>query len=568
MMRSMFAGVAGSRNHQFKMDIIGNNISNINTIGYKTSRMTFQEAFVQTLKPGSSPTNGNTGGTNPAQVGLGTVIRSVDVVMTQGSLESTDRLTDLAIDGEGFFVLTDGVARKYSRDGSFDIDGEGYLVSPGSGWKVMGWLATDGKIDKSAAIQTIRLQIGESMTAQATDAIRYRGNLNAESSSLYGVEAQETAVVAGNLLLDAARAAVAGGGDVAAVVAAVTTERAAVDGAVDAVIAAVNAELSANPDATASDLVAAAQAAAGTSTVALDMVDAIAKLQANVPGTTAVDVVKLLNDTAATVKNTTAAALDAATTAQADPTATPEKVKDAVGSVAEATSASLAVAQAVPSQWATQTMVYVSQGVQHNLQIQFYKVENNKWVWQATSPGATGEGVIRFLSDGQCDRDYASQQITIDPANGADLITITIDFSNVSQFGAASNVADAMVNGFPSGTLESFKIDPDGTITGIYSNQQNEVLGQIVLAKFTNPAGLSREGSNLYAETPNSGSANIGAAEDGGRGSIISCSVEMSNVDLAREFTDLIITLRGFQANARLITTAEEMLQELIQLKR
>ena len=125
-----------------------------------------------------------------------------------------------------------------------------------------------------------------------------------------------------------------------------------------------------------------------------------------------------------------------------------------------------------------------------------------------------------------------------------------------------------MVNGFPSGTLESFKIDPDGTITGIYSNQQNEVLGQIVLAKFTNPAGLSREGSNLYAETPNSGSANIGAAEDGGRGSIISCSVEMSNVDLAREFTDLIITLRGFQANARLITTAEEMLQELIQLKR
>ena len=347
----MFAGVAGSRNHQFKMDIIGNNISNINTIGYKTA-VTFQEAFAQTLKPGSSPTNRNTGGTNPAQVGLGTVIRSVDVVMTQGSLESTDRLTDLAIDGEGFFVLTDGVARKYSRDGSFDIDGEGYLVSPGSGWKVMGWLATDGKIDKSAAIQTIRLQIGESMTAQATDAIRYRGNLNAESSSLYTVEARETAVVAANLLLDAARAAVAGGGDVAAVVAAVTTERTAVDGAVDAVIAAVNAELSANPDATASDLVTAAQAAVGTSTVALDMVDAIAKLQANVPGTTAVDVVKLLNDTAATVKNTTAAALDAATTAQADPTATPEKVKDAVGSVAEATSASLAVAQAVPSQWA------------------------------------------------------------------------------------------------------------------------------------------------------------------------------------------------------------------------
>jgi flagellar hook protein FlgE len=563
----MFAGVAGSRNHQLKMDVIGNNISNINTIGYKSSRMSFQEAFAQTLKAGSSPTGGTTGGTNPAQVGLGTRVRSIDVVMTQGSLEGTDRLTDLAIDGEGFFVLTDGVSRMYSRDGSFDIDGEGYVVSPGSGWKVMGWRATDGKIDASQPIETLRLMIGESMTAKATDSIRYRGNLNAESSSLYSIEALDTAVVAGTALLDAARTAVAGGGDVAAVLEAVEDERSAVDGAVEAVMSAVAAGLS-NPAATADDIVGAAQAAAAGNDVALDMAAAAADLVASVPGITALDVAKLLSDTATTVKGTTEAAVNAAISAAAEPTATSEKVKDTVGDVLDSVNASLAAARAVPSDWATQTQVYDSQGVQHNLQIRFYKVENNKWVWRVSSPGATGEGVIRFQSDGQCDRDYALQQVVIDPANGADLIMINIDFTNVSQFGAGSNVTDAMVNGFPSGTLESFKIDPDGTITGIYSNQQNEVLGQIVLAKFTNPAGLSREGSNLYAETPNSGSANVGAAEDGGRGSIISGSVEMSNVDLAREFTDLIITLRGFQANARLITTAEEMLQELIQLKR
>lgn len=567
MMRSMFAGVAGSRNHQLKMDVIGNNISNINTIGYKSSRMSFQEAFAQTLKAGSSPTGGTTGGTNPAQVGLGTRVRSIDVVMTQGSLEGTDRLTDLAIDGEGFFVLTDGVSRMYSRDGSFDIDGEGYVVSPGSGWKVMGWRATDGKIDASQPIETLRLMIGESMTAKATDSIRYRGNLNAESSSLYSIEALDTAVVAGTALLDAARTAVAGGGDVAAVLEAVEDERSAVDGAVEAVMSAVAAGLS-NPAATADDIVGAAQVAAAGNDVALDMAAAAADLVASVPGITALDVAKLLSDTATTVKGTTEAAVNAAISAAAEPTATSEKVKDTVGDVLDSVNASLAAARAVPSDWATQTQVYDSQGVQHNLQIRFYKVENNKWVWRVSSPGATGEGVIRFQSDGQCDRDYALQQVVIDPANGADLIMINIDFTNVSQFGAGSNVTDAMVNGFPSGTLESFKIDPDGTITGIYSNQQNEVLGQIVLAKFTNPAGLSREGSNLYAETPNSGSANVGAAEDGGRGSIISGSVEMSNVDLAREFTDLIITLRGFQANARLITTAEEMLQELIQLKR
>jgi flagellar hook protein FlgE len=287
-----------------------------------------------------------------------------------------------------------------------------------------------------------------------------------------------------------------------------------------------------------------------------------------VPNATALDVVEILTQTYTMVTSVTASAAAAADAAAAEVTTTPGKVKDAVGDVLDTVTASEATAKAMPSEWFTQTEVYDSLGVKHQLGIKFSKIDNNLWVWEATSPGATGTGVIKFQSDGKCDRGDAHQQLTIDPGNGADLIVIDIDLSNVSQFGSKSTVTDAMVNGFPSGTLESFKIDPDGTIIGVFSNQQNEVLGQIVLAKFTNPSGLKREGNNMYAETPNSGTANIGAAEDGGRGSVISESIEMSNVDLAREFTDLIITLRGFQANARLITTAEEMLQELIQLKR
>ncbi|MGB4760574.1 MAG: flagellar hook-basal body complex protein, partial [Bacillota bacterium] len=212
MLRSLFAGVTGSRSHQSRMDVIGNNIANVNTIGYKSARMTFQEAFAQTIRSGSRPSenknkNKKIGGTNPAQIGLGNMIRSIDVDMTQGGLESTEKLTDMAIDGDGFFVLSDGEATKYTRDGSFTLDGEGYLVAPGSGYKVMGWMATDGKIDKSESLKAIRIQLGESMTAQATDMVRYRGNLNAESSGLFDLEALGIGAEVARMLHDAAKAA-------------------------------------------------------------------------------------------------------------------------------------------------------------------------------------------------------------------------------------------------------------------------------------------------------------------------------------------------------------------------
>ncbi|HOB92072.1 MAG TPA: flagellar hook-basal body complex protein, partial [Bacillota bacterium] len=321
--------------------------------------------------------------------------------------------------------------------------------------------------------------------------------------------------------------------------------------------------------ATAAGVVAAIRGADVTDTNLQNAVaDACDRVASAIPGATAQDVISALARIQNTVATVTARATEAAQEAAADGSATPADVRDAVGDVLDSTNVLLASAQAAPSEWSTQTEIYDSQGVKHELHLVFTKVDDNRWVWRAVSPGATGEGTVIFRADGTVDRDYMSQQVVVDPANGAALINATLDFSNITQFGAGSSVADAFVTGFPSGTLESFKIDPDGTITGIYSNQQNEILGQIVLAKFTNPAGLSRDGNNLYTETANSGTANIGSAAESGRGKIMSGQVEMSNVDLAREFTDMIITLRGFQANARLITTAEEMLQELIQLKR
>ncbi len=566
MLRSLFAGVTGSRSHQSRMDVIGNNIANVNTIGYKSARMTFQEAFAQTIRSGSRPSE-NIGGTNPAQIGLGNMIRSIDVDMTQGGLESTEKLTDMAIDGDGFFVLSDGEATKYTRDGSFTLDGEGYLVAPGSGYKVMGWMATDGKIDKSESLKAIRIQLGESMTAQATDMVRYRGNLNAESSGLFDLEALGIGAEVARMLHDEAKAAAETADDPSNVARDVGSSETSINDDISALLSAAKA--AAGPDATAENVVAAIRGATETDINLQNAVaDACDRVASAIPGATAQDVISALERIQNTVATVTARATEAAQEAAADDSATPADVRDAVGDVLDSTNVLLASAQAAPSEWSTQTEIYDSQGVKHELHLVFTKVDDNRWVWRAVSPGATGEGTVIFRADGTVDRDYMSQQVVVDPANGAALINATLDFSNITQFGAGSSVADAFVTGFPSGTLESFKIDPDGTITGIYSNQQNEILGQIVLAKFTNPAGLSRDGNNLYTETANSGTANIGSAAESGRGKIMSGQVEMSNVDLAREFTDMIITLRGFQANARLITTAEEMLQELIQLKR
>ncbi|MGB9839457.1 flagellar hook-basal body complex protein, partial [Thermovenabulum sp.] len=153
MMRSMFAGVTGLRNHQIKMDVIGNNIANVNTVGYKKSRVTFQEALAQTMRGASAPQNAR-GGTNPLQVGLGMTIGAIDTIHTPSSLETTGNMTDLAIEGDGFFVVTDGQERYYTRAGNFGFDEEGNFVNTSTGYKVMGWQNAQSKTPQNISTIT------------------------------------------------------------------------------------------------------------------------------------------------------------------------------------------------------------------------------------------------------------------------------------------------------------------------------------------------------------------------------------------------------------------------------
>ena len=151
---------------------------------------------------------------------------------------------------------------------------------------------------------------------------------------------------------------------------------------------------------------------------------------------------------------------------------------------------------------------------------------------------------------------------------GVDDINLTLDFSKVTQVAGPTTIDTDVIDGHPTGTLESFTFDSRGIISGFYSNGQTRILGQLAVASFPNPAGLQALGKNLYVESNNSGTADIGEAGTAGRGTIAPSSLEMSNVDLSEEFTQMIITQRGFQANSRIITVSDELLQELVNLKR
>ncbi|MFY9311691.1 MAG: flagellar hook-basal body complex protein, partial [Tepidanaerobacteraceae bacterium] len=170
MMRSLFSGVTGLRNHQIKMDVIGNNIANVNTVGFKKSRVTFQDTLSQTMRGAAAP-QGNRGGTNPMQVGLGMTIASIDTIHSSSSAESTGNMTDLAIEGEGYFILQgEGLERYFTRAGNFGFDTNGNLVNTANGLKVLGWQTSDFRVPDDKSPQDIGpIQIRKGMMDQPSD---------------------------------------------------------------------------------------------------------------------------------------------------------------------------------------------------------------------------------------------------------------------------------------------------------------------------------------------------------------------------------------------------------------
>ena len=477
MMRSLFSGVAGLKSHQTRMDSIGNNIANVNTTGYKSSRVTFADTLYQTTAGAASPT-GTTGGTNPKQIGLGTSVASIDTIFTDGSTQSTGKNTDLAITGSGLFVVKDGSGTYYTRDGAFEFDAAGNYVLPGNGMYVQGWMGTDGTINTTSAPTKINIQAGKSMPSKATKIADYTLNLNSEAPTI----------------------------------------------------------------------------------------SSMTKTTVGTGGTTT---------TATVTSGTVTSASESLTLTMSDGTT---QTISSVGDLTYTTGHSLPVT--------TTLTAYDSLGNGHSISVLVEKTGANTWGASLNGTGGSttktiteSDGstttvslpvvTIPFKTDGSYDSAKGGNgaiSLAYSNGNGAAAQSVTLDFSKLTQYSGTSTVK-ASADGNAAGTLKSISIDSSGSITGTYTNGVKQAEAQVAIAQFNNPGGLTKNGSSLYTQSNNSGTANVKTASDLGV-TITPSSLEMSNVDIANEFSDMIITQRGFQANSKIITVGDDMLETLINMKR
>ena len=463
MMRSLYSGVSGMQNHQTRLDVIGNNVSNVNTTGFKRGRVNFQDMISQQLTGAAKPTE-EVGGVNPKEVGLGMTVASIDTIFTQGNLQSTGVSTDIAIQGNGFFVLKNGQETFYTRAGTFGVDSEGTLVNPANGLRVQGWMAQEVNgemvINTAGSTEDLIIPIGQKDAAKATTNVDFACNLNKNTQILE-------------------------------------------EGASD------------------SDIL---KATWGTETKVYDSFGNEHMLSVSftrVPGTN--------NQWQATVN--------------------------------------------VDAENAAETMTRVGLGTTDGVENTFVVTFDNFGRLQSVTDSAgnitneNGQVSIQAsfnVPGGNPDADGNPLRQTMN----INLGTIGSIENTITQFAESSSTKAFYQDGYTMGYLDNFKIDASGIITGVYSNGTTRAIGQIAMASFTNQNGLEKAGDNTYVASNNSGLANIGTSGVAGKGSLLAGALEMSNVDLTEQMTDMIVTQRGFQANSKTIQTADTLLDTVLSLKR
>jgi flagellar hook protein FlgE len=571
MLQAMFAGVSGLKAHQTRMNIIGNNIANVNTTGYKAARISFQDQLSQTLASATAPT-GSLGGVNAIQTGLGVTLGSVDSLQTQGNLQITGKATDMAIQGNGLFAVTDGRGMFYLRDGSFDIDAEGNLTHTGTGLRLIAYRADEaGRIDLSAPItteSTLKVPLGASLAARPTSNITLSGNLNTAThnfSTFVNFSGNLSATATSGTVTNTSTVYDAKGQPHTLQVMFLNPEDYTGSGNLAAATRRWDVQISVDGemvyDSTASDAKFyhltgvgwrfADEAGDGTVLPPLDI---------TVPGSQGLEPFKVRLNTGPITNLISSSNL--AGVADGAATSTPN--------------------------WGNSVRVFDGLGNPHTVSFKYLHVPlgttpappsgaTAQWEWTAVDEAGNqigssrdpGNSPLYFDSSGnQLGQFGQDLRLNLNPNNGAiSPLYIRVATTGLTQI-AGDSTASAAQDGYPTGTLQSFSIAQDGVISGIFSSGQSRRLGQVALATFANPAGLDRLGNNLLQESNNSGIPQIGVPTQGGRGKISSGFVEMSNVDLSTEFTNLIITERGFQANTRIISVVDSLLQDVINLKR
>ena len=463
MMRSLYSGVSGLQNHQTRMDVIGNNISNVNTNGFKRGRVNFQDMISQQLSGAAKPTD-ELGGVNPKEVGLGMTVASIDNVFTQGNLQSTGISTDLAIQGNGFFVMKNGEETFYTRNGAFGLDMDGTLVNPANGMRVQGWMAEEinGQmlVTTAATPEDLIIPVGSKDPAKETTNVNFACNLNKNTPEI-------------------------------------------------------------------------------------------------LEGASADDIFK-------------------------GTWGTEQKIYDSFGNE-HMLSVSFRRVVGNPNQWEatvvidqdnadyTQTRVGLgtTDGVGNTFLVNFDNYGALQSVTDTAGNVTNPEGqVVLQTSFAVADSNLDEQGNPYRQTLNINLGTIGSFKDTITQSASKSTTKAFYQDGYTMGYLDNFKIDSSGIITGVYSNGTNRTIGQIAMATFANDRGLEKAGENTYVESNNSGMARIGESGVAGKGSLMAGALEMSNVDLSEQMTDMIVTQRGFQSNAKTITTADTLLETVLSLKR
>ncbi len=553
LLNSLFSGVSGLMNHQSMMDVIGNNIANVNTIGYKGSRVTFSDTFNQFVKAGTNPTE-SSGGTNSFQVGLGMKVNSIDRNWNQGTFERTGITTDMALQGPGLFVLESNGERFYSRAGAFTFDANGALVSSQNGAIVQGKVANDeGDVAPGNNLENIVIDTSLKLPAEATENIFWGGNLQSDSD----LTRTEEVIVRGNLK--------DGDDDVthtnvyniygeefdfkltytntAANDYTITWELLDSDGTV------------VDSDATGIDVTFADDGSGDykLDAASLALFDGAINQISSTQGTPPGELLFTYDLTEMTNNNETSA-LSSAADGNRD-------VNLVSGSVT----------------------VFDSLGTAHQITLSYSKIGDNQWAWHAQIPGTSTEsgsevhkyGTVLFNADGTLDSANISPNdpsFKFTPSSGASPVNINLDFgegfSGVTQTSSSSVVSALSQDGSASASLSNINIDQYGNIEGIFTNGNSRTLAQVMVATFPNLNGLISQGDSMYSAYANAGEPRIAELGEDSSTTVQSGALEQSNVDLSEEFTRMIVSQRGFQANARVITTADSLLQEITNLIR
>jgi flagellar hook protein FlgE len=551
---AMYTGLTGLNVNQTRIETIGNNIANVNTNAFKGSRTLFQTQFAQTLSEGTAPSD-TSGGTNPMQVGLGALVATTQRTTTPGSLETTGLPGDLALEGPGYFVVRDAGGREYyTRDGAFSLNAQNQLVSA-DGLHVRGFGVDPSFKIVPGTVQDLQVPLGTQDVAHATENASIDGDLSAA----------ETRATAGSVTTS--QALVDGGGTPATAATALTDLRSATAPAVP--LFAAGDTITVSGATRGGREVSSQQFVVGTTGNTLG--DLATSLQGtlgiqtgtSVPGQPGVTiengalVIRSNNGepNAIVVQNNDLTSSNAGTPVPLQFTAT----SPAVGTgVFTSFTAYDSLGNAVPV-----NLTFTLDDTPATGPVWRYYAESAE---AGQPPQMLGTGTASFDTQGRFVSATGNQFTVNRTGSGAATpLNVTLDLSAVNGLSTqVSNVIMSKQDGYPPGTLTAYSVGNDGTLTGTFSNGVSHTLGQVAVATFANEAGLVAETGNLFSVGPNSGPAAVKAPGTLGAGTVRGGALEMSNVDLSREFIGLITASTGFQAASRVITTSNDMLNQLL----